>query len=300
MADRLKLTIRQKIFWMKLIEHFGYSRRPVHHSTLAKALGLSNSTTYNMLKLLESKGVLDSVYVTPDAPRRRAQGRARIMFVPSDKIAEKVFRPLGGDTDDKEAVRAYVARIIEYWSKDEVYEGNKDEIYSALTVASHDQPSLAPKDELQRGLDECRELKNHIITTIQEQEKFDYDRLIYELSVLMVDTQSSLARCLEIIIVILLCLNKARYKFDAISPLKMLLESPVSKERMNMLVGLAWGLVLANARTRKLFGKIRNAEKDIEVYEESIDKLSQEELTELHKFTREVWHCLNDKVGAVA
>jgi predicted transcriptional regulator len=55
MNDTIKLTVRQKIFLIRLVEVFSKTRQPVHHIALAKVLGLSKSTTYDMLKLLESR-----------------------------------------------------------------------------------------------------------------------------------------------------------------------------------------------------------------------------------------------------
>jgi DNA-binding MarR family transcriptional regulator len=297
MPDTIKLTLRQKVFLMRLVEFFGYSRKPVHHTELAKALGLSNSTTYDMLKLLESKGVLYPIFAMPKNESER-HGRSRIMFVPTEKIVEEVYQPLGGKTADREELRKYVIRIMERLGKEGVYAGDIDDLYGIFSVVAKEEPSLAPRDGLQQEQDELKELKNHMISTIERQPKYDYARLVHELSVLMADTSSPLARCAEVILAILLYIRAAKYKLDSLNPLQMLLAAPVTKERMSMLVGLVWGLVLSNPnpKTRRLAVDL---DRTVQDYEESISKLSQEELVRLHDFTKEIWDYLSSTSKAV-
>ena len=291
MPDTIKLTLRQKIFLMRLVEFFGYSRKPVHHTELAKALGLSNSTTYDMLKLLESKGVLYPIFAMPKNEAQR-RGRARIMFVPTEKIVEEVYQPLGGKTADREELQKYVIRVMERLGKDGVYAGDIDDVHGIFSVVAREEPSLAPQNGSQKEADEWEELKEHILSTIRKQKKPDYIRLLYELIALTEVTSSPLARSSEVILAILFNIRTARYEFEGPDPLQMLLDAPVSKERMIMLAGLAWGLVLSNSKTRKLVGDFQ---RNIEEYEAAIERLSSEELLKLHKFTREVWRCLEER-----
>jgi DNA-binding Lrp family transcriptional regulator len=298
MNDAIKLTIRQKIFLIRLVEVFSKTRQPVHHIAFAKVLGLSKSTTYDMLKLLESKGWICSIYAVADAPRK--QGRSKIMFLPTEWSIEEVFRPLGGEDAEGEQTKEFLIRFLEKQRKNEFnkfYEGSSRDLRDLLSAASRDEPSLAPRDGLQQDeLDELEELKSHIITTIGKQTKVGYARLIRELSVLMEETSSPLARCAEVILAVLLYIRAAKYKLDSLNPLQMLLEAPVTKERMSMFVGLVWGLVLSNPKTRRLAVDL---DRSIEDYEESISKLSQEELAKLHDFTKEIWGYLSSSTGSV-
>lgn len=297
MNDAIKLTVRQKIFLIRLVEVFSKTRLPVHHSALAKALGLSKSTTYDMLKLLESKGWIYSLYAVADAPRK--QGRSKIMFLPTEWSIEEVFRPLGGEDAEGEQTKEFLIRFLEKQRKNEFnkfYEGSSKDLHDLLSAVSREEPSLAPRNGLQQEQDELEELKNHIITTIRKQPKFGYARLIRELSVLMEDTSSPLARCAEVILAVLLYIREAKYKLDSLNPLQMLLEAPVTKERMSVLVGLVWGLVLSNPKTRRL---AVNFDRTIKDYEESVGKLSQEELVKLHDFTKEIWSYLSSSTTSV-
>jgi DNA-binding Lrp family transcriptional regulator len=297
MNDAIKLTVRQKIFLIRLVEVFSKTRLPVHHSALAKALGLSKSTTYDMLKLLESKGWIYSLYAVADAPRK--QGRSKIMFLPTEWSIEEVFRPLGGEDAEGEQTKEFLIRFLEKQRKNEFnkfYEDSSKDLHDLLSAVSREEPSLAPRNGLQQEQDELEELKNHIITTIRKQPKFGYARLIRELSVLMEDTSSPLARCAEVILAVLLYIREAKYKLDSLNPLQMLLEAPVTKERMSVLVGLVWGLVLSNPKTRRL---AVNFDRTIKDYEESVGKLSQEELVKLHDFTKEIWSYLSSSTTSV-
>jgi hypothetical protein len=222
------------------------------------------------------------------------------MFLPTEWSIEEVFRPLGGEDAEGEQTKEFLIRFLEKQRKNEFnkfYEGSSRDLRDLLSAASRDEPSLAPRDGLQQDeLDELEELKSHIITTIGKQTKVGYARLIRELSVLMEETSSPLARCAEVILAVLLYIRAAKYKLDSLNPLQMLLEAPVTKERMSMFVGLVWGLVLSNPKTRRLAVDL---DRSIEDYEESISKLSQEELAKLHDFTKEIWGYLSSSTGSV-
>ena len=53
----MTLTHRQRTFLHRLLDVYPDHRdEPVHYSTVAQALGVSNTTAYEMMKLLEKKG----------------------------------------------------------------------------------------------------------------------------------------------------------------------------------------------------------------------------------------------------
>ncbi|MFA5450447.1 MAG: hypothetical protein WC231_00405 [Dehalococcoidales bacterium] len=103
----MKLTFRQQDFLSKLLDIYRWTKGPIHYSTVAERLGLDNSTAYDMLRLLEQKGMATSVY-TPKATS--GPGRSNILFVPSAEAIE-LFSHLAGDTreqDEWEDVKAYI------------------------------------------------------------------------------------------------------------------------------------------------------------------------------------------------
>ncbi len=59
----LKLTPRQQAFLDKLFELYRELKGPVHYSIVADKLGVNKFSAYDMLKVLEEKGVAASDYV---------------------------------------------------------------------------------------------------------------------------------------------------------------------------------------------------------------------------------------------
>ncbi len=82
----LKLTPRQQTFLDKLFELYREFKGPVHYSLVADKLGVNKFSAYDMLKLLEEKGVAASAYVLEDG--QTGPGRSQIMFYPTNKAAQ--------------------------------------------------------------------------------------------------------------------------------------------------------------------------------------------------------------------
>ncbi len=89
----MQLTSRQRAFLEKLFDVYYSHRQPIHYTTLARALGVANSTAYEMLKLLEGKGYVSSEYHLPD--NHVGPGRSMVLFRPTMKTL-RLFRHLAG------------------------------------------------------------------------------------------------------------------------------------------------------------------------------------------------------------
>jgi predicted ArsR family transcriptional regulator len=81
-----RLTLRQRAFLNKFLDICREKQEPVHYSLVAQRLGLNNSTAYDMLRLLEQKGMVHSHYATPKA--NSGPGRSSILFSPTVKAVE--------------------------------------------------------------------------------------------------------------------------------------------------------------------------------------------------------------------
>ncbi len=79
--NQIRLTARQKNFLSRLVEIYHELKTPVHYSVIARSLGLSSSTAYDMLRVLEEKGMVSSQYKTDK--KAAGPGRASIVFRPS-------------------------------------------------------------------------------------------------------------------------------------------------------------------------------------------------------------------------
>lgn len=76
-----KLTRRQKQFLSQFIAAYNEVNTPLHYSKLAEKLGISNVTTYEMLRLLEEYGLIRSDYEYP--PEQHGPGRPSVVFSPT-------------------------------------------------------------------------------------------------------------------------------------------------------------------------------------------------------------------------
>ncbi len=82
----LKLTPRQQTFLDKLFELYREFKEPVHYSVVAENLGVNKFSAYDMLKVLEEKGVAASSYVL--SSNQAGPGRSQVVFYPTHKAAQ--------------------------------------------------------------------------------------------------------------------------------------------------------------------------------------------------------------------
>ncbi len=81
----LKLTPRQQMFLDKLFELYR-AKGPVHYSVVASEVGVNKFSAYDMLKVLEDKGVAASDYVLND--EQNGPGRSQVVFYPTHQAAQ--------------------------------------------------------------------------------------------------------------------------------------------------------------------------------------------------------------------
>lgn len=100
----MKLTRRQENFIHKLLDLYRELDGPIHYSVLAERVGVSPFTAYDMLRLLEEKGLVDSEYRVPT--NKPIPGRSEVLFWPTVR-AQNLWLELTGDpgTGDWEAVK---------------------------------------------------------------------------------------------------------------------------------------------------------------------------------------------------
>ena len=82
----MKLTPRQQTFLDNLFELYREFSGPVHYSVVASKLGVNKFSAYDMLKVLEKKGVAASDYILNDD--QAGPGRSQVVFYPTHKAAE--------------------------------------------------------------------------------------------------------------------------------------------------------------------------------------------------------------------
>ena len=85
MKQTPKLTIRQRAFLDKLLELYQEHKGPVHYSDVAERLGVNRFSAYDMLKVLEQKGLASSSYTL--AAGHSGPGRSMVLFAPTPPVA---------------------------------------------------------------------------------------------------------------------------------------------------------------------------------------------------------------------
>lgn len=93
-----KLTGRQREFLGKFLDLYDEAQEPLHYSRVAERLGVSKITAYDMLKLLEGRGLVRAEYLLPE--RGQGPGRSTIVFVPRPE-AHSLFASLTGEEEDE-------------------------------------------------------------------------------------------------------------------------------------------------------------------------------------------------------
>ncbi len=125
----MELTFRQKAFLSKFLDDYREAQGPVHYSVVAKRLGLSNSTAYDMLRLLEQKGMVTSEYGTPK--ETAGPGRSSIRFAPTAEAVEIISHLAGGirEQDEWDDVKA---RILTNLAKADDYQEILNELLARM------------------------------------------------------------------------------------------------------------------------------------------------------------------------
>lgn len=89
----LKLTRRQRQFLFQFISYFNMTGNPVHYAHFAEHLDLRNTSVYEMLRLLEDRGLVNSDYHFRNGSIQRGPGRPVIVFKPN-QAAYAILSPV--------------------------------------------------------------------------------------------------------------------------------------------------------------------------------------------------------------
>lgn len=92
----MKLTRRQKEVVRCVLELYRETQAPFHYSVLADRMGVNRYTAYDMLRLLEKKGLVASAYQVGDG----RPGRSEILHLPTAR-ASFVSNAPGRDAPDE-------------------------------------------------------------------------------------------------------------------------------------------------------------------------------------------------------
>jgi DNA-binding MarR family transcriptional regulator len=106
----MQLTGRQRAFLGAFLDLYHQTQEALHYTQIAKKLGVSAITAYDMLRILEKRGLVRSEYMQHEAKR----GRTSIVFLPTDE-AHQIVTSLKGKVNephDWEQVREHVLKTL--------------------------------------------------------------------------------------------------------------------------------------------------------------------------------------------
>ena len=104
-----KLTRRQNQFLSQFLDLYQENDKPIHYAALAKHLDIGKVTAYEMLRLLEKRGLVKSEFHLPSGDR--GPGRSIVLFRPTQN-AVQLINQLSGGTADSEAWELAKVRIL--------------------------------------------------------------------------------------------------------------------------------------------------------------------------------------------
>jgi DNA-binding MarR family transcriptional regulator len=105
-----KLSYRQQQFLSQFLELYREMDQPVHYGTLAERLGVGKVTVYEMLRLLEERGLVRSEYQSN--LNQHGPGRPSVLFYPTAE-GDRLIQNLAGDADNQENWKAVKEQILQ-------------------------------------------------------------------------------------------------------------------------------------------------------------------------------------------
>jgi energy-coupling factor transport system substrate-specific component len=110
----MKLTGRQRAFLSEFLDiYWELGQNPLRYAQVAERLGVSKITAYDMLRVLEKRGLVRSEYVVPG--KGSGPGRSTIVFSPTPE-AHALFDKLTDDQDeigDWETRKAHILQKLQ-------------------------------------------------------------------------------------------------------------------------------------------------------------------------------------------
>ncbi len=103
------LTRRQHEFLSQFLDMYQEFDKPIHYVALAERLDIGKVTAYEMLRLLEKRGLVKSEFHLP--PGDRGPGRSTVLFRPTQKTIQ-LINEISDGTSDSEDWESAKSRIL--------------------------------------------------------------------------------------------------------------------------------------------------------------------------------------------
>ncbi len=131
----MKLTGRQRAFLSEFLDiYWELGHNPLRYAQVAERLGVSEITAYDMLRVLEKRGLVMSEYVVPG--KGSGPGRSTIVFSPTPE-AHALLNELSNGLDDIEDWETRKTHILQKLATRQVgdYEDLLDEVLARLPAS---------------------------------------------------------------------------------------------------------------------------------------------------------------------
>jgi len=125
----MKLTGRQETFLGEFLDLYSQAQEPLHYTHVAEVLGVGKVTAYDMLRLLEKRGLVRAEYVLRG--QGQGGGRSTVVFVPTAQ-ARDLFADLAGEDWAEVEWEAAKAQILDALRRRTDYQDLLDEILARL------------------------------------------------------------------------------------------------------------------------------------------------------------------------
>jgi len=133
------LTGRQLEFLGNMLSLYRQEKNPIHYSEVAQRLGVAKVTAYEMMRLLEERGLVRSEYTREGSGG--GPGRSLIVFRPTLRATRVVLNLADGKWDEDEWERAK-RHILSHLQQD--LEGDHEDLLSKLLqrLPSYRSPAM--------------------------------------------------------------------------------------------------------------------------------------------------------------
>lgn len=286
----MAFTFRQRVLFSEFIDLFQEEQKPISYITAAKAMGVSNSTCYAMLRKLEKIGCLDAVYSVSTEPAKR--GRARVYFVLGKKAVaiQNILKEKYSQEKSWDEIKSTLIDLLE--SGEEIYPGFNESIQLFLSTASGNSPEPNGKDQPVSAQPQLDELIVYVISNLDNAKKRNDSKVLHELQATITHRESPLLKTAQILALMTIpaASNTLANKNDISQDLLPIIsEMTPSREGMNLLTGIILGFSLNGKRDG--YGLI-DYRKYVQLMEELLQKMDLAELKILHEFTLNLWQRL--------
>ena len=125
----MKLTGRQETVLGEFLDLYSQAQEPLHYTHVAEVLGVGKVTAYDMLRLLEKRGLVRAEYVLRG--QGQGGGRSTVVFVPTEK-AHDLYADLAGEDWAEVEWEIAKAQILDALRQRTDYQTMLDEILTRL------------------------------------------------------------------------------------------------------------------------------------------------------------------------